>query len=110
MGLNIERSIRQHRIEQAVDMKSPYNIVFDAAESLKRVPQEMDGARMRRLKGVYIDWATAMQESRAVIRLVPLDEELERHLFGVFCGQLRTLGVKIVPAEEQTAFTWFIED
>lgn len=101
----------EQKVEQAqIDKDSPYHLVFDAAESIKRIPVEMDGVRMRSLSVIYPVWARAMAGKRVIIRPMPENENLERNLFGVFCEQLRVLGAKISPDEEQTAFRWFIED
>ncbi len=89
--------------------KSPYNLVFDLAENLKAGVSEE--SKIWHLNHTYQDWANEMVIRRALVaRPAPLQEGFERPLFGVFCAQIRLLGAKITPNEENQAFEELMND
>ncbi len=89
--------------------RSPYNLVFDLAENLKAGASEE--SKIWLLNHTYQDWANEMVIRRALVaRPAPLQEGFERPLFGVFCAQIRLLGVEIAPDEEKQAFEELMND
>lgn len=89
--------------------RSPYNLVFDLAENLKAGVSEE--SKIWHLNHAYQDWANEMVIRRALVtRPAPLQEGFERPLFGVFCAQIRLLGVEITPDEEKQAFEELMND
>jgi len=93
MGIEEDTGVRE---------SSPYNLVFDLAENLKAGREE---SKIWLLNLTYQYWANEMVARRALVtRPTPLQESFEKPLFGVFCAQLRLLGVEIAQDEEERAF------
>lgn len=81
---------------------TPYSIVFDTNELLKKVETEHV---VEYLEYTYRAWANTMQRDRAIaFRPVPFNERIERHLLGLFCEQVRGLGAPVTLEMEEKVF------